>query len=82
MITIRPLSRLDDGQHALITGYTTQEQYVVEKSEQEEQTSITLCLVALASTQTKRFDPPNEDMVALYREAATKGFSFAAYEGE
>jgi ribosomal protein S18 acetylase RimI-like enzyme len=82
MIAIRPLSRLDDGQLALITGYTTQEQFAVERSEQEEQTSITLRLVRLAIPKQKRFDPPAEETIAHYRELATKGFSFAAYDGE
>jgi ribosomal protein S18 acetylase RimI-like enzyme len=82
MVSIQPLTQLEDDQLTLIAGYTTRSAYVVEKSEQEEQTSITLRLVSFASPEQNRFDPPAEDMVALYREAATKGFCFAAYEGE
>jgi ribosomal protein S18 acetylase RimI-like enzyme len=82
MVIIQPLIYLEDARLTLITGYTTQSVYVVEKSEEEKQASITLRLVTLASPQQKRFDPPTEDMVALYREAATRGFSFAAYDGE
>jgi ribosomal protein S18 acetylase RimI-like enzyme len=82
MIIIQPLATLDDDQLVLIGGYTTDSVYVAEKSEQEEQTSITLRLMRLASPQQKRFDPPTDEMVATYREAVTRGFSFAAYDGE
>jgi ribosomal protein S18 acetylase RimI-like enzyme len=82
MVTIQPLTYLEDYQFKLIEGYTTHSVYVADKSEQEEQTSITLRLQTLASPQPKRFDPPTEDIIALYREALTKGFSFAAYDAE
>jgi ribosomal protein S18 acetylase RimI-like enzyme len=82
MIIIQPLTTLDDDHLALIGGYATDSVYVAEKSEQEEQTSITLRLIRLASPQQKRFDPPTEELMATYREAATRGFSFAAYNGK
>jgi len=77
---IQPLSELNDGLLALIQGYTTHSIYVVEKAEQEEQTTITLHLTPLEAVREKRFDPPDEDLAGHYQEVVAKGFSFAAYD--
>jgi ribosomal protein S18 acetylase RimI-like enzyme len=82
LIVIRQLSELNHDHLTLIAGYTTSAIYVVEKSEAAAQTVISMRLESLATPHSKRFDPPDEEMVARYREAVASGFSFAAYEGE
>lgn len=68
--------------HRLITGYASDAQYCVHKTETDGQFTLTLTLVPLAEPHFKRYDHTDEETVSHYQQVLQHGFSFGAFEGE
>ena len=81
MIEIRQLARLnlDDLRH-LVTGYTSDAKYRVNKTESDKQFTLTLELVLLSQPYLKRYDHVDPDNLEHYRQVPQLGFSLGAYD--
>jgi ribosomal protein S18 acetylase RimI-like enzyme len=79
---IRKLEDLNpDDFKRVMTGYTSTRKYTVEKTENPEQTTITMQLATLTEPYVKIF-PQLPDEMKRYQEIAKQGTSFGAYDGE
>jgi ribosomal protein S18 acetylase RimI-like enzyme len=82
MITIKPLTQLQtDNLYRLVTGYTAHAKYAVRKTESDQRWALTLELVPVTPPHRKRYDHLDAETVAHYRQMASLGFSFGAYDG-
>ncbi len=81
-VDIRPL-KLPDllAVTRLMTGYTSQEKYVVERRETPTRFSLSLRLEPLAQPYTRQFTTDPETM-AIYRDLLRGKYAFGAYMGE
>lgn len=83
MIVIKPITKLDlDDLHRLSTGYISHARYVVSRKEEGDSFALELQLAPLAQPYYKRWDRPDEEITAIYKQAAASGFSFGAYDGQ
>src|SRR5690348_11527637 len=83
MVVIRPLSSIDASLlERLIIGYTSTEMYRVTREETAETIRFELRLTSLEPPFVKRYPPLDSTEVQRYRELATAGQAFGAFEGE
>jgi ribosomal protein S18 acetylase RimI-like enzyme len=83
MIEIRPLLQPDDALiTSLIRGYTSSLAYRVSRSEGPDYSCLQLDLVRLEQPTTKRYPSPDAATLRFYRDAASQGYSFGAYDHE
>lgn len=81
-VDIRPFTTPDLAQlKNVITGYETQEKYVVEKSEREAETAVTLKLVTLPARKTFRYEHLDQAELDRLAGVVAEGFSFGAFAG-
>jgi ribosomal protein S18 acetylase RimI-like enzyme len=82
MIAIRPLQTLDNLSN-VIKGYTSEQKYVVEKTETRDQITFSLRLVQLKQPYVKQFDEySDEEILQRYTSFLTQGLSLGAYDGD
>jgi streptothricin acetyltransferase len=81
MVEIRQLNRFnpDDLSH-LLTGYTSNAKYKVNKTESQGQITFSLELVPLQQPYIKRWDPIDAVTLAHYQRLPQSGFSFGAFD--
>ena len=81
MIKINKLTQFDKGRYRELTaGYTSQEKYVVDKTETEDKTQITLTLQPLDPPYLKRFGR-DDNLEEQMEEVLKQGLSLGAYDG-
>lgn len=83
MIQIKQLIHLNsDDLYHLVTGYTSDAKYHVNKTESEQQFTFTLKLVPLPQPYIKHYDHIDADTFDHYKHLPQLGFSFGAYDIE
>ncbi len=83
MAIIRPLSSIDAALlERLITGYTSTTMYRVTRDETPDTIRFELWLTALEDPFVKRYPPLNSTELQRYRDLATAGQAFGAFEDE
>lgn len=81
MIDIRPLTSLDPADLLrLITGYVSDAEYRVSKTEAEGEFTLALTLVPLPQPYVKRYDPPDAETLEHYLRVPRHGLSLGAYD--
>lgn len=82
-VVIRPFTPSDLAQLAtVVTGYVTEETYVVQKRESEAETAVSLKLVPLPGLKTFRYEHLDQAELDRLAGIVAEGFSFGAFVGE
>ena len=83
MITIQPLTRLDDTDITrIVTAYASEGVYAVSYRDSPTDTSIELHYVTLPEPSIRRYQHFDVATLQGYNELLNAGFSFGAYDGE